>query len=114
MVRAVRGTQRQGKNMGIPRHNDIVERLRHAADQQAKCEDAKQCDCFAVPTHWIFEAADELSARQAHLDELRSMLDDLHMHAVDGERGWVMIPLTEWEQVFERSGYALRAKSQHK
>ena len=72
--------------MGIPRHNDIVERF-HAADQQAKCEDAKQCDCFAVPTHCI-QLEREVATRK-YADAIRKEAEDhaaFFGHPGDAER----------------------------
>ena len=37
--------------------------------------------------------------------ELEAALDDLHMHASPGASGWIMVPYTEWVQVFKRVGF---------
>ncbi len=36
--------------------------------------------------------------------ELEAALDDLHMHGVEREYQWMMVPKVEWDQVFKRAG----------
>lgn len=45
-----------------------------------------------------------IKALTERLAELEDILDTIHMHGVEREHGWVMVPKTEWEQAFERAG----------
>ena len=45
-----------------------------------------------------------LERQERRIAELEAALDHLHMHAVEREYNWMMIPKTEWEQTFVRIG----------
>ena len=42
---------------------------------------------------------------QDRIAELQAALDHIHMHAVPGEAGWIMVPFTEWVQAYTRVGF---------
>ena len=47
----------------------------------------------------------ERDALRQRVAELLAALDELHMHASPGAPGWIMVPFTEWVQVFSRVGF---------